>query len=347
MAKKSLETIQAQTSAFIAEGDIRPGLGEEIIDSFREQSVDSLEGVSSRSFDMAAAAKAYKTYLKRVGGNRHETIAQIGALLENFKTFQPRVDQLRSEGAQYCKYSRPDYLGSGLHSDVFVVDVDNKEYAIRLPKDEIRPTAINWRIKGSIAAQNVPHMEKVVAASYKDGIVVSERMPGVELFRASAENLRQVTQEQVEDLFDTFSESARLDLVLDPSPHNYFYDTAHGFGIIDYHGRTRPSTHSGNSAQDTAIKNRLLSEALTHFALVISEAGFYHQRPNKTSGYIQSIMDNLFARAEILDKLKSVCANRLNGETKEGVDKSISQYIRGVKAVIRNYESQIELNGSS
>lgn len=229
LTPKSPEIRQAQLAAFADERLESQKDREQLFNHIGELALGS---ASSH----IASSKDVTTYLRDVGGAGAESITARADLLTAYVEFSSAVKELKHEFADpTTRRNHPNYLGSGSNADVAKVALASKEYAVRIARgDTINAREIDGRVKASIKASGLPHLEKIIAASYEDGVTVAELMPGQELAGIDSDTLSQVTDQQLLELIDTFTATRERGIAIDVKPSNIFYDKTEGFGVIDY-----------------------------------------------------------------------------------------------------------------
>lgn len=154
-------------------------------------------------------------------------IAERQALLERYQDFE-NVNVAR------------DLIASGLDSDVYAYEQDHKQYIVRAVKDEIlaqNPAKTDDYVSALIRGKGIEGLEQIVACSYKDGVVVSERAPGKsleELLTSQPEAVEAIPDEHLARLLAVFEQMQERGLVADVNRGNLLYDEAQGFTLVDY-----------------------------------------------------------------------------------------------------------------
>ena len=168
--------------------------------------------------------------------------------LKEYAAFSPIVDKLLSEitadGGDRRK-EHLSYLGSGVAFDVFHIHNGDKDYVAKFRRtydetdydlDGMGPDsdALHDMLVTASCAQGIPHLEQIVAVSPEKGIVISERIPGEVMTKLTDEDHAKITDEQLDELVDTFRAAAAAGVVPElENPENLLYDPSEGFGLID------------------------------------------------------------------------------------------------------------------
>lgn len=188
----------------------------------------------------AAHNEDYVDHVRRAGGIKAEAIHGRAELLQEYDAFIPDVTDLKQSLAEYKdKSEHPAYVGSGLTSQVFKIEKNGNEYAVRVPRGD---HTVNYKYAGAadgyaaalLQARGVPGLEQVVAYSHKDGTTISEFIPGYTARNIPAEDLDTLSTDQIEAAFITLEEMQKRDLLFDPKPSNVIYDPEKGVHIIDF-----------------------------------------------------------------------------------------------------------------
>jgi tetratricopeptide (TPR) repeat protein len=250
--------------------------------------------------------------------------------------FAPSITQLKFE-LQSLESIRehPAYLGHGSGSDVFSIEYDDKQYAVRIPGHKadafISPNTVDSHINGAVLGRGVAHLEQIVAASYEDGVTVAEMMPGKEISYLTAEEIQQITDVQLEDLVTTLQTVSQRGIEIDPKPSNFFYDERKGFGVVDY----ASSKEKGKSSRD-----QNLSEIVGWMGTVIANAGFYKGKsPETVEDYAQALEKDT-ANLDILKRYRAITAKNLANQ--EGLQEAlevIDKRINNIAETVANYSN--------
>jgi hypothetical protein len=351
-APKSPELIQAQIATFAAEryqdsGHIFNNLGSLAVEGVgdvarvttsaeyhkAEDGSNSLR-VPEGSERTVATGAEYTDFLRSVGGSRYEAIKGRADMLEAYSRFEPIIGQLRTELADpAARKQHPNFLGNGSNATVFSVEEGDKKYAVRVPNGGgISPAAIDSHLAGAVLGNGVPHLEQIVAASYKDGVTVAEVMPGKEVGGLTVDDISKISDEQLGTLVDTLAEVSKRGIEIDPKPSNIFYDPEAGYGIVDYHS----SKVAGKSSTDQEF-----GTIVGWMATAIDNTGFYGQ-PYKSEKTTEDFAHDLeFKRANlgVLERYRSVVETKLSGEEQQTALAEIDKHIASSNEAIDNYSN--------
>lgn len=282
-----------------------------------------------------ATGQDYIDYLVEVGDSKYEPIAQRAELLAAYEDFGPLVHTLQEEVKGYDSPAmHPDYLAAGLNAKVFSLSQNGHEYVARVPHsdgpnstDEPNPSAVDYRIRAGMRGKGIPHLEQIVAFSYEDGVVISERMPGRVISKVTAEELGHVTDKQLNDLIDTFIAAHKAGIHIDPRPSNYFYDKEQGFGIVDY-----------DAADEQGVVAQNRTDMVSWAETIIGNAGTYGFRPETSAGY-HYLKEQASAQLQLLERYKAMCAQRFSGEDADVITHRIEKRIGYIKDTIADYSN--------
>lgn len=177
-------------------------------------------------------------------------------IIENYESFSELIGQLRS------KVDDSGLIGSGAHSDVFKVKNGSKDYAVRVVKQVDRRVEImHSHITAGARARNIDGLEKIVAASYEEGVIISEFAIGNHLQELTVEQMSAIPDDHLDALLATRREAMERGIQFDSHPANVLYDREQGFTDIDYH-ITQSSSETVNlfEAMKTIIGSLDLTE---------------------------------------------------------------------------------------
>lgn len=213
-----------------------------------------------------ASKTEYSDFLRFVGGCSYEPIQSRVNLLQAYKEFAPTVAELMAQLASLRdETGHQAYIGGGSTSSIFKIDHANNSYAVRIPRDrEEGSLVVDMHVAGTILAKGLPQMEQIVAASYQDGVTVAEIVPGKNMYHLTENEIDQITEAQLEALYDTLVACVTCGIRLDPNPANFMYDPKEGFGIVDY--------FSGNYAGSN-MKVQASRELVRYLADILESSG--------------------------------------------------------------------------
>lgn len=166
--------------------------------------------------------------------NREVDKARIYANYDSFSdVVVPFIEQYNGLG--FGEIEDDSYVNTGQNRAVFLVDKNDKKYAVKVPRvarghiaeitdDELEA---NSRVRG------VSGYEQVVAAS-PEGIIISEYIEGSDMSDITPEDLGHITSEQIDQYVRTIIEGHARKISIDPKPGNVIYDTENGFTVIDF-----------------------------------------------------------------------------------------------------------------
>lgn len=352
---KSPEVIQAQVATFAAErvehyqdsGHIFNNLGNlalgeagditRVTDSAEyhkgEDGNNSLR-VPEGTERTVATATEYTDFLRSVGGSRYEAIQGRAEMLKEYGRFEPTIATLRTELADPAKRKEhPNFLGNGSNAMVFSITEGDKSYAVRVPNGKgISPAAIDSHLAGAVLGKGIPHLEQIVAASYKDGVTVAEVMPGKEVGHLTPDEISGVTDEQLGELVDTLVAVSEHGVEIDPKPSNIFYDPKEGYGIVDYHS----SKVAGKSSADQD-----LGTIVGWMATGIDNAGFYGKPygSEKTTEDYAHDLELKKANLGVLERYRNVVEAKLSGDEQQTALAELDKHIASGKEAVDNYSN--------
>ena len=352
---KSPEVIQAQVATFAAErvehyqdsGHIFNNLGSlalgEAGDITRvtataeyhkdEDGNNNLRVPEGTEMTVATAAE-YTDFLRSVGGSRYEAIQGRADMLKEYGNFEPTIATLRAELSDPAtRKEHPNFLGNGSNATVFSITEGDKSYAVRVPNGKgISPEAIDSHLAGAVLGKGIPHLEQIVAASYKDGVTVAEVMSGKEVGHLTPDEVRGVTDEQLGELVDTLAAVSEHGIEIDPKPSNIFYDPKEGYGIVDYHS----SKVAGKSSADQD-----LGTIVGWMATVIDNTGFYGKPygTEKTTEDYAHDLDFKKANLDVMRRYRSIVEQKLTGETQQTALVQIDEKLKTAEEAVDNYSN--------
>ncbi len=177
-------------------------------------------------------------------------------IIENYDNFRSQVESIRSDTRN------AELIGAGKHSDVFKVTNDGKEYVVRSVKQmDQRVEILHSHIAAGANAKGIKGLEKIVAASYEDGVVISEFAKGNHLQELQLKDIQEMPDGHLDALLATRLEAMQRGIQFDNHPANILYDSEQGFTDIDYHLAKEPYTEvSRLEAMKTVLGSLDLTE---------------------------------------------------------------------------------------
>lgn len=244
--EKSPEELQAQAAHYADEK--LPGF--ENMEA-RDQVFQSLGNIAALSDQMPAHVfDDYVETVRKAKRERPDLIAGRAELARAFADFEePVVELMAAFDPDDVKSRRvhPDYLGSGVRSDGFLIEKDGKRYVAKIPRSmndyedymltgtAPDPESVDNYTLAAMRGRGIPHLEQIVGISYEKGVIISELMPGKDVTELTAEDRAHITDEQIAELAHTIKEANEAGVLTEvENPSNMFYDREQGFGFIDY-----------------------------------------------------------------------------------------------------------------
>lgn len=334
---KPSELIHAQIATFAAERIAHCPDSTYIFAHLGDIAVDSGGGVTG-----IATAREYVDFLRSVGGSGYEPVRGRADMLKAYSRFRHDITSLKSDLTDsIASEDYPAYLGSGDNAVVFRISVDGIKYAVRIPKKSVcvEPKAIDSHLAGAVLGRGVPHLEQIVAASYEDGVTVSEIMPGKEVGELYIADVGGIGDEQLGDLVDTLITVHARGIEIDPKPSNVFYHPESGYGIVDYHSSKVASKTSADAS---------LGEKVGWMTGVILQTGFYGQPAKATRTINDYAYDAALMRAnlDVLRRYRVIVDNKLAGQERSETLAWIDTNIGRTQATVDEYANRPTLAAS-
>ncbi len=166
--------------------------------------------------------------------------------------------------------TKRDLIASGLDADVYAYNHGGEDYVVRVVKKEVlaaNPAKTDDYVTALLHGRGIKGLEQVVAGSYQDGVVVSERAPGnslKDLLNSKPEVIDNIPDAHLTQLLTLFEQMQERGLVADVNHGNLIYDEKQGFTLVDY--MYCPPEYWGVRGQSLDIKIKALQEmADRHF----------------------------------------------------------------------------------
>jgi len=157
-------------------------------------------------------------------------------IVENYESFREEIEKLRESKDNSA------LIGAGTHSDVYRISRNGKQYAVRAVRQMDRRVEImHSHIAAGARARGLEGLEQIVAASYEDGMIVSEFVTGNHLQDLTVEQLAAIPDAHFDTLVSARLAAMERGVVFDDHPPNTLYDAERGFTDIDYHLVNNPN----------------------------------------------------------------------------------------------------------
>lgn len=254
--RKSIETIQSQVASFAdtkRDGLLNMGPADEVYAQLGQDTLAS-----------DVVSDDYLNHLRSMTQEQRSALEKEATLLGAYDTFKTAVQPLLRDSED----SHANRLGSGTLSDVHKIEVAGQYYVVRVvnPKDGLSFTEAKQRIvhdhlASSVAAEGIDGLEHVVAASYEDGVVISEFVEGKHIVDVSPDEISAIPDEHLSALIQTRLLASARGIEFDEHLFNVLYSPTTGFTDIDYKMGGEPLDLK--SATSSALKS--LSVALEEY----------------------------------------------------------------------------------
>lgn len=344
---KPREVLQAQVASFAheatAEDETRGKLLDRIAHITVNGTADLIDVKSPKSTDnhtsKSGLDKDYAEYLKSVGGFSHDGIIGRARLIQDYSQFAPSIKSLKAELSSMDEpFKHDSHVGSGGNISVYSIEQAGKKYVVRgVDWNKSSPDLVDSRVAGGILAKGIKGFEQFVAASYEEGVVVSEYAPGKQMLELSLDDAKHITDEQLGDLVDGVIEFSKRGGGMDPKPSNLLYDADEGFTVIDvFSGRDasrgehlKPSlasnlgytVHAINAAAGRISEDLLSSRTPENFELDYETKVFQ-------DGLVDRLIRQIEVRISKEDREEVIAKIKLSRRQSESrpKDQAISEY---------------------
>lgn len=171
----------------------------------------------------------YVQFLRSEGLDDRERQKKEAAVLARYADFSDAVNILRHN-------ETTQELGRGTRSSVFPLELGGKTFAVRFidTPDEDTQYLVHRHVVAGVVADDIPGLEKIVAASYKNGVVISEFVEGKHVSDMTQDEIREIPEEHIGALVQTTMSASLRGIKFDPVEGNVLYDPMKGFTEIDY-----------------------------------------------------------------------------------------------------------------
>jgi len=173
------------------------------------------------------SAKEYRQHLKSWGVEKRRIISYMVEKTLAYKQYEPKV-KLFLEQLKQLENSKdhPDHIAQ----DVFNIKLNGKDYVIKIR----HMRNVSDYLMGTSYIAGEDHFEQIVAASFEDGVIISEKIPGKQFDQLSAEEVMSISDEQICRGFKSLLQAQDRRLPMENKSKNIMYDHEEGFGFIDF-----------------------------------------------------------------------------------------------------------------
>lgn len=246
-----MTTPELQTGAPEAQATLAVFARAELTGEQQEEVFTNIGGVALRLANSAEAPElpgfigdGYRYFETQQSPDEAESVAYRAELLEGYEPFAADVSRIKTERVDTPSEQVPGYLASGNESDVYVVEREGRQFAVRISRDADDPVGTDNYASGLMAGRGIAGLEQMVGLSYEDAVTVSELLPGKRMEEYTPQEIAAISQEHLDQLAKTVIKAASAGISIDGSGGNMLYDPEHGFGFIDY-GRTSSERSEG------------------------------------------------------------------------------------------------------
>jgi hypothetical protein len=268
---------------------------------------------------------------------------ELAELLAHYTSFTPAIKKLQEELKKSDSHKEhPNFLGSGSTCEVFAIELDERQFAVRIPTGKFTsPDIINTYITSLMRGKGIPHLEQIIAASCTEGITISELIKGKDSGKMNLREIRDITDSQIEDFIDLLILTYQKNITVDYKPSNILYDRDSGFSIVDYIVNKNNNTEEDN-----------LEDIIKMGAQTIICFGFYtgeYKKEMNSEDYKNKLLlfkENL----KVLKRYKSLLKSKIEGDTLLDSVDEINLIIKSYRKNIKNHsnskwiKTQIELS---
>lgn len=149
-----------------------------------------------------------------------------------YEKYKPTVDNFFEQLGQEHEsiYDAPEFMGS----IAFRLKVGDQELVVRKATTDKEHASIRGYVNAMIRGRKIAGLEQLRATSLKEGVVVSDHVPGSASYSLSTEEMLTISAEQVDSLVGALVDMQVAGIIPDLKGSNLLYDKENGFGIIDY-----------------------------------------------------------------------------------------------------------------
>lgn len=204
---------------------------------------------SGVSIKLVATAASYQRFVQHVQGSQYEPINQRAAMLNAYPTFKPLVDKIDNSSSQ-----SDSLFDKGHNAAIHSIRFQGKTFAVRFPYEKssqslgprIKAEYIDNYMGGLILAKGLAHFEQWAAASYEDGLTISELLPGKKLDILTSEDTADIENDQLKEFGQTLMTAHNIGIVIDANPSNFLFDPLSGFNLVDFKNKHAVSQRWSN-----------------------------------------------------------------------------------------------------
>jgi hypothetical protein len=195
--------------------------GNSVLYTADEATLQQLNPVATPT-DIIALPSRYRRFLAEQGDASHEETRRIAEYIARYESFRPAV-----EG------NLGDLVGSGHGSHTFRIEMDHKPYAVRKVHAIGSLLEIDKHLRAAIRVEDIPHIEHIVAASYRNRETVAPYISGVDLWHIDNTTIDKISHEQFDEFYACLEQANSRGVGLDGIGDNILYDEVEGFTAVD------------------------------------------------------------------------------------------------------------------
>ena len=167
-------------------------------------------------------------------GHQAEKVRMIARYNDEFASLVANID-----------FNDESELLAGSWATPRLLEKDGIEYIVRKITPRVDVQQVEKHIDAGLRVTDIPHMEHIVAISYKDGVTVAPKLPGISFkqleFSGAAKD---VNEGQLREFVTCMKLADERGVEFDGGGGNIFYDSVEGFSALDLAPRTTDSDAS-------------------------------------------------------------------------------------------------------
>ena len=176
----------------------------------------------AKSEDFSGLPKRYKSFLRAQSAEERRETMQTAEYISRYDQFRTTITSRLGK-----------MVGKGDSSHAYLIEFDGSPYVVRKVHTSARLAEIDNHLRAAVRVQDIPHLEHIVAASYRQGETVAPHIAGRDVWQLNQDEVEAITQRQFDEFYASLEQAYERNVGFDGYGDNIIYDTETGFTGVD------------------------------------------------------------------------------------------------------------------
>lgn len=221
-------------------------------------------------------------------------------LMENYDLFADAVAPLVARSIGYdvedFTVNDPQIIGQGSVCNVFRLELDGAEYAVRHQRRLQGEYTIDEYVAGTQLVQGRGDFEQLSAVDYRSGVTIAPEIQGTQVALLLPGQAESITDAHLTGLLESLKFAAQRGVSIDPTIENIIFSEESGYRLLDFSRQT----YSKDSAPDVGSILQETIGLLTYDLLALQgEYLPYHQEWRRSG---QALIDIIIRWQAVIEE---------------------------------------------